>query len=100
MNEFTVLWEWHISKRIAQFILVVAIARDCIKRRLQRCQQFTQLCVFVCLSKLNGIARKNHCIGLLLVDIRDTASQTLDPQFGCRMVRSRREYVRIADLSD
>jgi len=49
---------------------------------------------------LHRIAAENYGIGLLLVDVGDTAPQAIGPQLCCRVIRCARQYVGIADLGD
>jgi hypothetical protein len=49
---------------------------------------------------LHSIAGKNNDIGLLRIDIRYAAPQTISPQSCCGLIRCGQQYVRIADLCD
>lgn len=89
-----------VAERGTHFVFVIAIAGYDIKRRLERRQQFAQSSVLLRTAMLDRIARENHGIGLLLIDIRDAAPQTVSPQFGGGLIRFRRQNMRIADLGN
>ena len=44
------------------------------------------MCIFFWLTVLDCIARKNYGIGLLLIDIRNGAPQTITPQLSCGVI--------------
>lgn len=89
-----------VLHRPAQGHVVIAVPGYEVERRLQRVKQLSQERVLVLLAMLDSVASEDNGIRSLGIDVGDGTTQAIGTQRRARMIRRRRQDVRVANLRD